>query len=405
MKKILIVTYYFPPLNNMAAKRYGYMCKYMQQCGYEPYILTTKSNEKAFLQAKLDLKLPLPQNHIMRVGQTGNTTNLTGALGFLTGLFKSGGLRTLDTQSVSWYEKVKEESIKGRFDDLKKFNAIIGTSPPFGNLMVASFLSRKYKIPYIAEIRDLISEYTEPGAKSSILFKKIDNIFERLILSRAKGIVAVTKGFKRILKNKYKKPIATVFNGYEKTSDCEYNNDEKMCIPTRGKEVKYLYYAGSLYEHRLDSMLLLVQALKEINQHKDIELLVRSIGPRELDIKAMKLIKELGMDDMCKILPAASEDVVRKEQKAAYANVLLGCLDSNNEALLTTIPGKTFELINEVQPVLAVGAKSSEIGDILKDSMKGCMCDTIEDIVSFFDKSDEYKGCLLYTSPSPRDCS
>lgn len=43
MKKLLIISSHFPPLNTMAAKRYGYMCKYMKKNGYDPYIITTRS--------------------------------------------------------------------------------------------------------------------------------------------------------------------------------------------------------------------------------------------------------------------------------------------------------------------------------------------------------------------------
>ena len=48
MKKILIVSYYFPPLNLIAAKRYGTMCKYFEEYGFEPYIITTK-HDRAFI--------------------------------------------------------------------------------------------------------------------------------------------------------------------------------------------------------------------------------------------------------------------------------------------------------------------------------------------------------------------
>ena len=45
MKKVLIVSYFFPPLNIIAAKRYGTMSKYFIKNGYEPYVLTTTVKE------------------------------------------------------------------------------------------------------------------------------------------------------------------------------------------------------------------------------------------------------------------------------------------------------------------------------------------------------------------------
>lgn len=71
MKKILIVSYYFPPLNLIAAKRYGTMCKYFEEYGFEPYIITTK-HDRAFIEwnVRFDLKLPVSQKQIIQLGKS-----------------------------------------------------------------------------------------------------------------------------------------------------------------------------------------------------------------------------------------------------------------------------------------------------------------------------------------------
>ena len=68
MKKLLIVSAHFPPLNTMASKRYGYMCKYMEKYGFEPYILTTRPRGGGYLNSKLDLEVPLSEERIIRIG-------------------------------------------------------------------------------------------------------------------------------------------------------------------------------------------------------------------------------------------------------------------------------------------------------------------------------------------------
>ncbi len=45
MRKVLIISYYFPPINMLASKRYGTMCKYLEENGYKPYVLTTRHYE------------------------------------------------------------------------------------------------------------------------------------------------------------------------------------------------------------------------------------------------------------------------------------------------------------------------------------------------------------------------
>ena len=69
MKNVLIVSYYFPPINMIAAKRYGTMCKYFEKYGYKPYILTTRHNRSVWLDVKMELELPVNKDQIIRIGK------------------------------------------------------------------------------------------------------------------------------------------------------------------------------------------------------------------------------------------------------------------------------------------------------------------------------------------------
>lgn len=70
-EKVLIVSSHFPPLNSMAAKRYGYMCKYMEENGFIPYVLTKRAREGGYLNSKFDLEIPIEEEHIYKVGDLG----------------------------------------------------------------------------------------------------------------------------------------------------------------------------------------------------------------------------------------------------------------------------------------------------------------------------------------------
>ena len=71
MKKVLVVSYFFPPLNNMGAKRFGAMCKYFGKYGYEITVLTSHPHANCFLNTKLDLDVPKEIRKIIRIGRTG----------------------------------------------------------------------------------------------------------------------------------------------------------------------------------------------------------------------------------------------------------------------------------------------------------------------------------------------
>ncbi len=383
MKKVLIISYYFPPLNSIAAKRYGTMCKYFKENGYDAYILTTVVEDGLYLGAKRDLDVPVAARKIFRIGRASSGN------GFMTQMILGVGCflqkvkissRTISAESILWYENVK------KVVDLKKFkdiDVVIGTYGPIGNIYVAKYLSKKLGCLYIADIRDLISEWREvpEGYRRCFI---IDNIIEKTLLSSAGGITVVTQGFKAILKKKYpKKRISTVYNGWDGTTI------EKPC----NVKEKYLYYAGSLYEHRLESLSLLLQALRQVREIENIKLIVRSIGPKKLDNAAKKIAEKMGMKSSVEILPPAPEETIKEEQSRAYINIILNSIHKENKEQMITVPGKAYELMHERAPILGIVPKNSDLAALISYTNKGIGTISENEMVEFIlHNCNRYKG-------------
>ena len=389
MKKVLIVSYFFPPINLIAAKRYGVMCRYLEKYGYKPYVITTYYDRSQCPDVRFDLEAPINEKQIIRIGRMNSNHGIQSICGrLLLQVMERHKLasRTVLASDIGWYEQVKRKINLEQFRDI---DLVIGSFPSMGNLFVAKYLSEQLKCPYIAEIRDLISDYaeTEDGYKRSRL---IDRVFEKRILSGAAGIVTVTPGFRDILRKRFpNKPYKVVFNGWDekKETRTELETDTRHEV-----ENKYLYYAGSLYLHRLESFELLVRCIKTINLKTEdkIKFIVRSIGPRELDMMAKKIVQREQMQDYVSVLGAVSEDIVKKEQKYAYINVALSTIHGEDAALMTTIPGKVYEILNETAPVLAIVPKNSDVDKVLKYTNKGIASISEEEIIDFILK-DKFK--------------
>ncbi len=376
MRRVLIVSYHFPPVNRVASRRYGVMCKYLEMFGYEPYIITTNYDRTLKGNACLDLEIPVDKKKIIRIGTPKRNCEIESFFwNFVLDqmdLYKIES-RTLSRGSIGWYEKVKRNL---RLEDIKDVDIIIGTYPPMENLYVAAYLSRKLKCPYIVDIRDLISDYIEttPGYKDS---RWLDQVLERKILREAEGIVTVTSGFRNILKKRYPdKQFKVVFNGWDERKYEEIAYEPKE---------KYLYYAGSLYLHRLESFELLMKCLKRVNlvTNERYKLIIRSIGPKTLDEQAKRMVQKEGMQEYIAILETVPEDIVKREQKQAYINVVLSTIHEDDEALMTTIPGKVYELLNERVPILAIVPKGSDVEKVLCYTDKGIVSTDEKEIVDF----------------------
>lgn len=383
MKKVLIVSYYFPPLNSIAAKRYGLMCKYFKENGYDAYVLTTRINEYRGIEWKNELSSPVHEDSIIRIGRKKiYESKKIFTLFFLHKLLEKYKLsfRTISIDDLLWYENVQE---KLNIKDLGDIDIVIGTYGPIGNLYIAKYISRKIKSTYIIDVRDFISEWQEvdEGFKH---YSQIDNLIEKKLLSAAQGIIVVTPGIKKIITKKYPKmKVITIFNGWDDIQNKSLNKPKE----------KYLYSAGSLYEHRMDSFVLLVKVLKRVNEKEDIKLIIRTIGPPKLSDKAKKIVQELGMEDRVSVLPPAPQAIIKKEQSRAYINIVLNSVHENSIGEMGMLPGKTFEFMNESTPILAISPPTSDLGKILSYTNKGVATiseDEIEDFILY--SCEKYVG-------------
>lgn len=273
MKKVLIISYRFPPLNHISSKRFGTMCKYFKNNGYESYVVTVSDSQ--YLGAKHDLSIPIPENNIFRIDSKSEHQGMQEkCLNILFELFNKFRFssRVLGVGELQWYINVKKNIDLRK---LKDIDIIIGTYGPMSNLYIAKYLSKKLGCPYIIDMRDFISDWkvVPSGYKRSY---KVDRAIEKKIVFSADGIAVVSPGMKTILQERYpKKRIISIFNGW----------DEFPAKDVESVQEKYLYFAGTLYEHILAGIFLLLKALKKVNEKEKIKLIIRSLGPNNLNRK------------------------------------------------------------------------------------------------------------------------
>lgn len=358
-KKVLIVSNHFPPLNSMAAKRYGFMCKYMYDNDYEPYVITTRARGGGYLNTKNDLAVPIPEENIIRIGAMGIQYPIAGVLPTImidNYRKKKKRSRIMEEGSWGWFEKVKKEI---ELEKLQDIDIVVGTFSPVGNLLVGKYIAKKLNIPFIAEIRDLISDYDENSIWNA-QEKRKEIFLEKCLLHGVDGIIAVTDGFKRILSERYPRTkIVSIYNGWEDNGQPVFSE----------KKSKYMYYAGSLYEHRVEGLILLFGIIK--NMDEEIEIRIRSLGPESLDNRLRNEIYKMGLQDRVKLLKPMPEKVIQREQAEAYINLLVSSLHGDDPALMATLPGKLFELMRVDSPILAIASEKAEIGNVLSMTKKG----------------------------------
>lgn len=378
MKKVLIVSWYFAPCSRMGAKRFGIMCKYFMENGYEPYVITTSSSYTKG-GAKSDLEIPISSENIFEINVDKEENFLMQIILWIFKILKLHS-RAVDA-SYMWYKSVIKTLDIEQLKNIA-FDIVIGTYDPMADLCIAKYLSKKLRCKYIIDIRDFISDEKETTEGKRRTFK-LDYVIEKLALSHADGIVTISPEMSDVMRKRFRgKRIVTVYNGWE-------GRQTKRNISCGEK---YLYYAGQFYERYMECFEVFLQALKKVNEQEKIKMLIRSIGPERFNVKIKKMAKRMGMEEYVTVLPSADNSVVEEERQKAYINIVLNTVHDEYQRN-ATLPGKTYEYMSEKTPILAISPENSRLAKLLRYTDKGIATNKESEMVDFILNADgKYEG-------------
>lgn len=376
MKNALIISYSFPPLNNIAARRFGEMSPFMPDYGLRPWIISTNSVG--------DLPVQVPEAQCIRIGLhpqrsmqiedrdiNANTFKMPVAFKVSRKIAKFLGLgfRSFDRTVVTWYPLIKKQT-EMIVASIPKPDVIIGSFGPAASLWAARYLASFYNVPWVADFRDLGALHWKGRGKLS---REIDLLIERTLLSSASGLMTAGDLVANVLEKKYNKRCCKVYNGWVSYSSQTSSVEKK-------EEGKYIYYAGRIYPHQMDSFFLLLDALKEVQM---IDFKVRSLGPKLLEDKLLEYAKSKGLEKRVALLEPTDSMTVREETEAATINLVVEELNTSDPYSAGTLTGKFLQLLANTPPVLSITRADSEISGILNDTNKGKVCSDLKQVIEF----------------------
>ena len=384
MKRVLFISYYFPPLATGGVFRSLNFVKYLQEFGWNPTVLTVKNPQSwSRDESLLD---QVPENLKVIWAKEFN-------LLFLHVLFSKIGLGKLyDLIEKKWIIPDKKVGwlplalLNGK-KELKasKYDLIFSTSPTVCAHIIGQKLSQHFKIPWVCEFRDLWTlqpHYPFQGKNREIKESAIENKF----LTDAKKIVVVTKTFKREFLNVYPSipsdKIEVIYNGFEQLSPLGYTKSDKLVIAYTGS-MYGKYYPIQLYK-ALDE---LCKKYPEMNFH------FLFIGNAEKQI-VDKLSSYSSVST--EFIPFQSKKDLPKilEKAAALLVFQLGKYSS--------VPSKVFEYLSYQKPILAL-VPEDELREIVMLTGMGYCADpnNIDDIQKILKKL--YNDWQQNNLPKPKN--
>jgi glycosyltransferase involved in cell wall biosynthesis len=395
LKKVLIITYYWPPSGGAGVQRWLKYSKYLPEYGWQPVILTVDPRYASYPQQDRDLINDIPEN--LEVIYTKAPTRISWIYKKITGKAEIpyGGFANesdpgliqkifrfvrgnffLPDSRIGWNRyalKCGIEIIK-----TKHIDTVITTSPPHSTQLTGLNLKKKLNIKWIADLRDPWTDiyYTGQMYQTSLARKKNISL-EARVLESADRIITTCNSTRDLFRSKLAKEhspekIVTVTNGYDEE---DFRGEEKI-VPDRF----LLTYLGTFSQnYNIDVLLKALESHAERTKNK---VPIRFIG--KIDDKMVDSLKKIHFLSL-EIIPYVEHKKALGYLAGSSALLLVIPSRTKSEEM---IPGKLFEYLASGRPIIAIGPKESDVGEILNTTKSGRIFEN-EDYIDLLDYIDE----------------
>lgn len=378
MKRVLLLSFYFPPQPEAGALRSGYLADHLNSCGWEPTVLTVPYGSvpakpyeivpaRSVLTPSLrPLMPPIPAD--------GCTTTASGqqmkiqlrALRHAAAIVYYRWSRLLyPDPAIGWITLALPKAL--RLHRQRKFSAVFSTAWPASAHIAGAAFAASTGVPWIADYRDLWSGY--PYRSLGVVRRFCDKTVERRLLSRAAAITTVSEGLRISLATLHQRNDVEVIPNAASTED--WAN-----VPDTNPEQFSVLYAGVLYGGQRTPDLIFA-AVAELRAESDPAGRAVSFdfygSERNLVLSAAE---EHGIREAVHVHERVNRATVLRKQKSAAVLLILLKMDS---MLISEFGSKIFEYAGARRPILAVGPPGSVVGDYLHRSCLGTLVSTREE--------------------------
>jgi hypothetical protein len=383
MNKVLIITYHFPPRPTVASLRPLGLAKYLPEFGWQAVILT------AALPGRPD-----PQFEVVETARRDSAV-----LSWGRRLFKLDTEQTLMAQTAQLKKKLRIRSERSALDPLlravgevtaypdpqkgwsrfaieagenvlrqQEVKATISTSPPATTHIIAKALKDEFRIPWVADFRDLWTQnYYYPY---SPLRRMRERKLELRTLAAADALVTVSQPAADDLSSLHKqKPVHSIPNGFDP--------NEVNTPPSKLTDRFTITYTGNLYPGK-QSPEPLFAALHDLIAAGSVDagdIEVRFYGPQAGWID--KQAERYGLTHIVKQFGIVPREAALNKQRESQLLLLLKWNDPRQGGVYTA---KIFEYLAARRPILAVGGYDDVTTELLDKTRAGVCGQTAEEI-------------------------
>lgn len=379
MKRVLILTYYWPPSGGSGVQRWLKMSKYLPENGWQPVIYTAEDAEYPVEDPSLEkdvcaeaevIRRPIVEPYSFYKKFLGIKKEQKVKAGFIDETGQQQGWKErlsvwirgnfFIPDARCWWVKPSVNYLKAYLKD-HPVDAIISTGPPHSMHLIALKLKEATGLPWIADFRD---PWTEIDFYDELhLTKWADCKHHRLeheVLTKADQVVAVGWDMAERLKRLGANHPVVIPNGYD------WDTQAQPAATPLSKDFT-LTHIGIIGPNRNEHQLW--QALGELkasDSQFSSKLKIRLIG--QVDQSVAKSIQANGLTESSELIPYIPHDQIQEQQASSQVLLLLINHTPNAKGILT---GKLFEYIAAGRPILCIGPEDGDAARILDETHAG----------------------------------
>ena len=373
-KKLLIITYYWPPAGGPGVQRWLKFVKYLPEFDVQPIVYVPENPTYPILDQQLESEVSdnaiilkksifepyqlasfLSKNKTKKISSGIIPNQKKQSLLEKLMLWVRGNLFIPDARvfwvqpSVSFLEKYIQEN---------EIDTIITSGPPHSLHLIGLGLKQKLNITWLADFRD---PWTTIGYHKSLRLShfaaKKHKQLESQVLNSADTIIVTSKTTKAEFQVLTTKPIEVITNGFD------IEKVDKQTLDTKFS----LAHIGSFLSERnpqilWESLVELCHELPDFKTHLEIKL----IGAVSQEV--LETIAQFGLHSYLNNLGYVSHAEAVAHQRKSQVLLLIEIDSQDTKSIL---PGKLFEYLVSERPIVAIGPMGSDFAEIITNTNTG----------------------------------
>lgn len=398
MKRVLIISYYWPPAGGSGVQRWVKFSKFLPQEGWQPVVYTPLNPEISSVDNTLAKDIPAEAEIIKRSivepygiyrklfgsksstdmktlsGEAGAAKATGGEVNPISGGKKSikqtlplwirGNLFIPDPRV--WWVRPSVRYLKEYLRE-HPVDAIVTSGPPHSMHMIGRGLHRATGIPWVADFRDPWTKmFYYKHLHLTKASDKRHHRMEKSVLNEADAIIAVSPLVQRDFQSETTTPVMLITNGYD--ADDFTSRDDAARTSFTSFNVTHT----GLFAEDGNPLVLWDALASKCAEDKEFGSALRIRLAGKVDSAIIASLKERGLGNKLDLLGYVSHDEAVKEQQGASLLILPLRQEPEYRSVL---PGKIFEYLAAGKPILGIGQEDGAAAGILEDTHTGWMCD------------------------------